>query len=494
MTGNLSGSSHQETTTNTTANNPSATSAQAGQPQGMIPEEDAWRALVALCIGFFMILLDQTIVAVATPDFQSALNADYSQVLWVTSVYLLTYAVPLLVTGRLGDQIGPKNVYVAGMVVFTLSSLGCGLAPDIHWLIAARAVQGLGAALLTPQTMSVINRIFARERRGAAMGLWGATAGMAGLAGPVLGGLLTTWIGWEWIFFVNVPIGVVSVIMVLKWVPQLPTRNHGYDWGGIVTSVIAVFLLVFALQEGGNANWAPWIWIMIAASIVVFGIFIMIEKWGAQRGVEVLVPLSLFKDKNFSVGNISITTMGFAVAGPMVPIMIYFQQFHHMSALKAGLMMVPMALISGLLSPFVGRLSDTVPPRRLSLTGFTFMTLSMLCYFLVMKPDTSVWWMFVPIALQGLGNAFVWAPNSTTTMRDLPMEKTGAGSGVYNTTRQVGSVIGSATVAATLDVFMQHTDPVSSLGWTMIFPATVLLVGLVVVTQFQGTTAATRGK
>ena len=144
MTGNLSGSSHQETTTNTAANNSSATSAQAKQPQGMIPEKDAWRALVALCVGFFMILLDQTIVAVATPDFQSALNADYSQVLWVTSVYLLTYAVPLLVTGRLGDQVGPKNVYVVGMVVFTLSSLGCGLAPDIHWLIAARAVQGLG--------------------------------------------------------------------------------------------------------------------------------------------------------------------------------------------------------------------------------------------------------------------------------------------------------------------------------------------------------------
>lgn len=150
MTGHLNGSSHQETTANTAANNPSASSAQAGQPQGMIPEKDAWRALVVLCIGFFMILLDQTIVAVATPDFQSALNADYSQVLWVTSVYLLTYAVPLLVIGRLGDQIGPKNVYVAGMVVFTLSSLGCGLAPDIHWLIAARAVQGLGAALLTP--------------------------------------------------------------------------------------------------------------------------------------------------------------------------------------------------------------------------------------------------------------------------------------------------------------------------------------------------------
>ena len=454
-------------------------------------DNDAWRALVALCVGFFMILLDQTIVAVATPDLQRAFHADYSEVLWVTSVYLLTYAVPLLVTGRLGDQIGPKKVYLAGMVLFTVSSLGCGMAPDIQWLIVGRAVQGFGAALLTPQTMSVINRIFARERRGAAMGLWGATAGMAVLAGPVLGGLVTTWVGWEWIFFINVPIGIVSVVMVLKWVPELPTHNHGYDWGGIITSVIAVFCMVFALQEGSNAHWAPWVWVMLATSIVVFGAFIMIEQRGAQRAIEVLVPLSLFKDKNFAVGNLSITAMGFAVAAPVVPMMIYFQQFHHMSALGAGLMMVPMAVISGALSPLVGRLTDTVPPRRLSVTGFALMSASMLCCFVVMRPGVSVWWMILAMVIQGFGHAFVWAPNTTTTIRDLPAEKSGAGSGVYNTTRQVGSVIGTATVAATLDVFMHHTDPISALGWTMLFPTGVLLIGLLVVTQFEGTTAAT---
>lgn len=459
----------------------------------MIPENDAWRALIALCVGFFMILLDQTIVAVATPDIQAELGANYSTVLWVTSVYLLTFAVPLLVTGRLGDQIGPKNVYIAGMVIFTLSSLACALSGTIGQLIAARAVQGIGAALLTPQTMSVINRIFARERRGAAMGLWGATAGLASLAGPVLGGVLTTWVGWEWIFAINVPIGVISVFMVARYVPRLPVHNHGYDWGGIVTSVVAVFLLVFALQEGDGANWAPWVWVMIAGAVVVGALFIWIELRGGKRGVEVLVPLDLFRDRNFAIGNVSITAMGFAIAGPMVPLMIYLQEFHHFSALQAGLMMTPMAVISGSLSPLVGRATDRIPPRKLSLAGFTFMVLAMVAFVVTIRPGYSVWWVMIAIVLLGLGNAFVWAPNSTTAMRDLPLHQAGAASGIYNTTRQVGAVIGSAVVAPTMGIFMRHVFPETALGLSFVIPALVLLIGLLAVTQFRGTTAATRG-
>lgn len=458
-----------------------------------IPEKDAWRALIALCIGFFMILLDQTIVAVATPDIQVALGANYAGVLWVTSVYLLTFAVPLLVTGRLGDQIGPKKVYLTGMVIFTISSLACGLSTNIETLIIARGVQGIGAALLTPQTMSVINRIFARERRGAAMGLWGATAGIAGLAGPILGGVLTTTIGWEWIFFINVPVGVVSVIMVAKLVPALPVHNHGYDWPGIVCSVLSVFLLVFALQEGDNAQWAWWIWVMIVAALVVFALFIYFEAAGARRGVEVLVPLSLFKDRNFAIGNMSITTMGFAIAGPMVSVMIYLQTFHHYSAMSAGLMMTPMALISGVLSPFVGRLTDRVPPRRLSMLGFGMMTLSMIAMLVVIRPGLSPLWVLIPIAIQGLGNAFVWAPNSTTAMRDLPLTQAGAASGIYNTTRQVGAVVGSAVIAAAIEVFMHHLAPETAIGLSFVFPAVVLAIGFACVTQFKGATAATRG-
>lgn len=173
----------------------------SGQYPAMpLPEKEAWPALIALCVGFFMILLDQTIVAVATPVLQKELGASYKEVIWVTSAYLLTFAVPLLITGRLGDRFGPRNVYVVGMTVFTLSSLACGFAPNMITLIIARAVQGFGASLLTPQTMSLINRMFARERRGAALGAWGSVAGLATLTGPILGGFITASFGWQWIF------------------------------------------------------------------------------------------------------------------------------------------------------------------------------------------------------------------------------------------------------------------------------------------------------
>src|SRR5690606_1067484 len=200
----------------------------------MSTQRNPWLALSALVVGFFMILLDVTIVAVANPAILDSLHADISQVIWVTSAYLLTYAVPLLVTGRLGDRFGPKNIYLIGLAVFTLASLWCGLSGTIEMLIAARAVQGLGAALMTPQTMAVITRTFPPDKRGAAMGLWGGVAGLATLVGPILGGVLVDNLGWEWIFFVNVPVGIVAFVLAWKLVPALETHAHKFDIPGVV--------------------------------------------------------------------------------------------------------------------------------------------------------------------------------------------------------------------------------------------------------------------
>ncbi|MET1052679.1 MAG: MFS transporter, partial [Mycetocola sp.] len=182
-----------------------------------------WPALWALVLGFFMILVDSTIVSVANPAIMEGLDAGISDTLWVTSAYLLAYAVPLLVTGRLGDRFGPKNLYLTGLVVFTLASVWCGLSGDIGTLIVARVFQGLGASLMTPQTMAVITRIFAPDKRGAAMGLWGAAAGVATLVGPILGGVLVDSLGWEWIFFINVPVGIVAFVLAWRLVPRLST-------------------------------------------------------------------------------------------------------------------------------------------------------------------------------------------------------------------------------------------------------------------------------
>src|ERR1700759_673095 len=199
-----------------------------GSPRGAAAKRahnvNPWNALWATMVGFFMILLDTTIVAVANPSIMVKLGTSYDAVIWVTSAYLLAYAVPLLVSGRLGDRFGPKNLYLLGLTVFTAASLWCGLAGSIEMLIAARVVQGIGAALLQPQTLSTLTRIFPPERRGVAMSLWGATAGVATLVGPLAGGVLVDHLGWAWIFFVNVPIGIIGLGLAGWLMPDLPTH------------------------------------------------------------------------------------------------------------------------------------------------------------------------------------------------------------------------------------------------------------------------------
>ena len=195
-------------------------------------------------------------------------------VVWVTSAYLLAYAVPVLITGRLGDRFGPKNLYLLGLTVFTLSSLWCGLTGTIEGLIVARVFQGLGAAMITPQTMAIITRIFPSERRGQAMALWGATAGVATLVGPILGGVLVDALGWEWIFFINIPVGIVGFVLAWRLVPSLPTNNHRFDWLGVALSGVGMFLLVFGIQEGHQYDWGTITGIITVPALIISGIVV----------------------------------------------------------------------------------------------------------------------------------------------------------------------------------------------------------------------------
>ena len=244
------------------------------QALGTEPQANPWNALWAMLVGFFMILVDSTIVAVANPHIMESLGADYDAVIWVTSAYLLAYAVPLLIAGRLGDRFGPKNLYLAGLAVFTVASLWCGLSGSISMLIAARVLQGVGAALLTPQTLSTITRIFPPNRRGVAMSVWGATAGVATLVGPLAGGVLVDTLGWQWIFIVNVPIGVIGLALAVWLIPVLPTENHRFDILGVVLSGLGMFLIVFGLQEGQSHDWALWIWAAIIGGIASIAGFV----------------------------------------------------------------------------------------------------------------------------------------------------------------------------------------------------------------------------
>jgi len=447
-------------------------SAEETYPALPLPLSQAWRALVALCIGFFMILLDQTIVAVATPAFQVDLHADYGQVLWVTSAYLLTFAVPLMVTGRLGDRFGPKNLYIAGMTIFTLSSLACGLAGSIEMLIAARAVQGIGGSLLTPQTMSVINRIFPRDKRGAALGIWGATAGISTLAGPLLGGLITEYATWHWVFFINVPIGVLSVVMVARWVPRFrPTRDR-INVPSILLSMVAMTMVIYGIQEGDPAGWAPWIWALLVGGVAMMIAFVWLQS--CLSAGSALVPIALFARRHFAFGNASIFTMGFTIAGMMVPVMLFLQEVHRFGPMKASFVVTPMAIIAGVMAPFVGRLVDRYDPRRFAVLGFCLMAIGVAALALSMRPERPLWMIIGSFVILGFGNAFVWAPNSTATLRDLPPQFAGAGSGMYNATRQLGAVTGAAVIAAVVQARVSVVGP-QAFGESLL-PAVVMLI------------------
>src|SRR6478735_6623869 len=416
-----------------------------GMRRTTAPTAKPWNALWAMLVGFFMILVDATIVSVANPSIMEKLGASYDAVIWVTSAYLLAYAVPLLVAGRLGDRFGPKNLYLLGLTVFTAASLWCGLAGSIEMLIAARVVQGIGAALLTPQTLSTITRIFPADRRGVAMSVWGATAGVATLVGPLAGGVLVDRLGWQWIFFVNVPVGIIGLGLAIWLIPVLPTSTHKFDLLGVVLSGIGMFMIVFALQEGQSHDWAPWIWGTIAGGIGFMAAFLI---WQSVNASEPLIPLIIFRDRDFSLSNAGVATIGFVVTGTFLPLMFYAQAVCGLSPTRSALLTAPMAIATGVLAPFVGKIVDRSHPRPVIGFGFAVLAIAMTWLSVEMTPTTPIWRLLLPITGMGVGSAFIWAPLAATATRNLPPRLAGAGSGVYNTTRQVGSVLGSAGMAA----------------------------------------------
>ena len=471
-----------------------------------------WPALWSLVIGFFMILIDTTIVSVANPRIMEGLNTDINSVIWVTSAYLLAYAVPLLITGRLGDRFGPKKLYLGGLVVFTLASLWCGLSGDVQTLIVARVLQGFGAAMMTPQTMAVITRIFPPDRRGAAMGIWGATAGVATLVGPILGGVLVDGLGWEWIFFINVPVGIAGFILAWRFVPALSTHPHKFDIPGVLLSAVGLFLLVFGIQEGETYNWGTisgplTVWSLIIAGLVVLTGFVV---WQRYNKGEPLLPLSLFRDRNFSLANIGITTVGFTVTAFSLPLIFYYQIVRGLTPTQSALMILPMAVISGGLAPVVGKIIDRVNPKYITASGLVLMSVALFWNAALMHPDTPIWLFLLPSAVLGFANAGIWAPLSTTATRNLPPRQAGAGAGVYNTTRQIGAVLGSAAIAVLIQARLAAELPAApggsgeaspmafggtlpeplhegfstAMGQSILLPAAVIMIGAAVALFF----------
>ncbi|MGP5378995.1 DHA2 family efflux MFS transporter permease subunit [Corynebacterium casei] len=454
-------------------------------PSPQITKPQAWRALAALCLGFFMVLMDQTIVAVAAPDIMANFDTEFDQVVWVTSIYLLCMVVPLLFTGRLGDRFGQARMFQLGITVFVLAALAASLAPNLALLLIARAVQGLGAAILTPQTMAVINRIFPQDARGPALGVWGAVGSVASLVGPVLGGFIISTFGWRGVFVLHLPLGIAALVLSAMWVPRLPTYARSIDKLSVVVTLVGMSAAVIAIQQGPGLGWPWWTIVLLIAGIALIAWFVRLQATATSRNTEPLVPLPLFKNRNYSLGAFSNSTMGFAVASQMLPIMMWFQTGRGLTSAEAGLMMVPMAVAAGLGSPLVGPLADRIKPRLLSVIGFASVIASLVWIAGIMYLDASLFWFVGASALLGVGNAFVWAPNSVTAMRTVDLKYMGAASGVYNTTRQVGAVVGAAAVGAAMQVGAASLGLSQAMAVSLLLPALVMVAGLIAVACFE---------
>src|SRR5437667_976735 len=412
-----------------------------------------WLVLLVLTTGFFMILLDTTIVNVAIPAMSTGLNTTLDQILWVLNAYILVYAVLLITAGRLGDLYGQRNLFAIGRFVFTVASALCGVSQSPGQLIAARILQGVGGALLTPQTLSILTTIFPPERRGAAFGVWGGVAGLATLAGPTVGGAIITYIDWRWIFFINVPIGIAALIATFIVIPDLrPGRHHGWDFVGTVVATAGLFAIVFGLIEGQRYNWGqvesyPFtIPEVIGAGVVLVILFIIWERYQA----EPLVPLSLFADRNFTVANWIAAAISFGMLSAFLPITIYLQSVRGFSALTAGLTLAPMSLTSMIVAPFAGRMADRFGGKYILMAGISVFAVGFGTLTFVAGPD-STWINFlVPAIVAGAGMGMTFAPMTTVAMRNIEPRIAGSASAVLNTIRHLGAVIGSAVIGALL--------------------------------------------
>ena len=412
-----------------------------------------WLILVVLTTGFFMILLDTTIVNVAIPAMSTGLNTTLDQILWVLNAYILVYAVLLITAGRLGDLFGQRTLFAIGLFVFTLASALCGISQSVNELIAARILQGVGGALLTPQTLAILTSIFPPERRGAAFGIWGGVAGLATIAGPTIGGAIITYISWRWIFFINVPIGIAALVATFAIIPDLrPGRRQGWDLVGVALASTGLFGIVFGLIEGQRYSWGQitstviTIPEIIGAGAFLIVLFIFWERMQAQP----LVPLSLFADRNFAVANWIAAAISFGMLSMFLPVTIYLQSVRGFSALAAGLTIAPMSLTSMMVAPFAGRFSDRIGGKYILMAGISLFTIGMATLAFVAGPD-STWVNFLlPTIIAGAGMGMTFAPMTTIAMRDISPRVAGAASGVLNTIRQLGAAIGSAVVGAIL--------------------------------------------
>lgn len=409
-------------------------------------ERRKWWTLAAVSFGLFMIMLDNTVVNVALPSIQADLGIGLSELEWIVAGYALTFAALMLTGGKLADLYGRRRMFVLGLVVFTLASLACGLADSGTELIVARIVQGVGAALMNPATLSIISATFPAAQRGTAIGIWAGVSGLALAIGPLVGGLLTQHIDWSWIFFVNVPVGVVAVVASLLLIDESKDTSleQRLDLPGLVTSAVGLFALTYGLIEANAYGWTSGrILASFAVAVVSLAAFLGLER----RQRLPMLDLSLFRSRTFAGANLVILLVALSMFGVFFFVSLYMQNVLGYSAVQAGAAFLPMTVLIILIAPIAGKATDQVGSRALMTVGMALVAAQLL-WFSRADVDSSFWSLLPGLVIGGLGMAMTFTPATAAAMRSVPVDKAGVGSAVLNSFRQVGGSIGIAVMGA----------------------------------------------
>lgn len=438
-------------------------------------------ALISLCLGLCMVVIDATIVNVSIPTIGKALQASLGGLQWVIDGYVLTYASLLLTTGSLSDQINAKKLFFAGLVVFVVTSFFCGLADSIHTLITFRLLQGIGAALIMPTSLSLINALYDdKAKRARAIGAWGGLGGIAAASGPLLGGILTHWISWRAIFYVNLPIGFVAIWLCWRYAPSAKPSGKKFqlDLSGQVTAIIAIAALAFLFIEAGEVGWAT-IPVAIATAVFVLASigFLLTE----QRSAHPMLPLKLFRFPAFSSSIVIGLFLNFGLYGQLFLMPLYFQQIRHYPTLLTAFAILPIPALSSIASYLGGKVSSKIGTKVPLMVGLCVGATGFLSLLIIGETKPDYWVLILPLMVFGFGTAFSMPAITITTINAVPRQLAGLASGSVNTSRQLGSLLG---VAALGSIVGTANDFVTGLHVALIASAALFLLGAVLCMTF----------
>jgi EmrB/QacA subfamily drug resistance transporter len=410
------------------------------------PENRKWWTLAAVAVGLFMIMLDNTVVNVALPSIQQDLGIGISELEWVVNAYALTFGVLLLTGGKLADLLGRRAIFIVGLVIFTGASLWCGLATGAASLIAARTVQGVGAALMNPATLSIITATFPPRQRGTAIGIWAGISALALAIGPLVGGLLTQDIHWSWIFYINIPVGIAGIVAARLFIDESKdmSAEQRLDLPGLLSSGIGLFALTYGLIETNDHAWGSTrVLGLFAIAALSLTAFVLLE----MRQRLPMLDLTLFKNPTFSGANTVMFLVGLAMFGIFFYNSLFLQRVLGYGAIKTGATFLPMTMLIIFVAPAAGRLADRVGARWLMAGGMVLLSISLLLF--ATLDESSSWWNILPgLLVGGVGMATVMAPTTAAAMSSVPVDKAGVGSAVINSMRQVGGSLGIAIMGA----------------------------------------------